>query len=130
MHGHGDDLPVVVEVIDDLVGPFADLGAPILVDAGGGGVCADGVGRGGGGLGIGGHAHQIIWRCTRDSIVRVEVVLDLVGGYLLPLHDAEPLGEVLRRERDGHGWWSEAEFVFLPPRLSHWIFVAGGRGGP
>mmetsp|Transcript_22455 Transcript_22455/g.53224 ORF Transcript_22455/g.53224 Transcript_22455/m.53224 type:complete len:358 (+) Transcript_22455:531-1604(+) len=43
--GYGDDLPVVVKVVDDLVGPLADFGPPVLVDAGGGGVGSDGVGR-------------------------------------------------------------------------------------
>ncbi len=33
-HSDGDDLAVEVEVVDDLVAPFADLLAPKLVDLG------------------------------------------------------------------------------------------------
>ena len=36
VHGYGDDLAVVIQMIDDLVGPLADLGTPNLVDTAGG----------------------------------------------------------------------------------------------
>ena len=31
VHGHANDLAIVAKVIDDSVGPFADLGAPLVV---------------------------------------------------------------------------------------------------
>ena len=47
VQGYGDDFAIEVKVVDDLVGPLADLGAPVFVDAGsrggGAGGDADGV---------------------------------------------------------------------------------------
>lgn len=55
VHGYGDDLPVVIQMIDDLVGPLTDLGPPVFVDTavglggvggrGGAAAGSDGVGQ-------------------------------------------------------------------------------------
>ena len=53
VHRYGDDLPVIIQMIDDLVGPLADLGPPGFVDTTGGlgGVAGGTIGSGSDGVG-------------------------------------------------------------------------------